>query len=51
MLPLMGFVAFSLLLFGFPFMVVLLATFIITSFFFLPNLNMNILVQQILGGD
>jgi len=50
MLPLMGFVAFSLLLFGFPFMVVLLATFIITSVFYLPDLNMNILVQQILGG-
>jgi len=50
MLQLMGVVAFTLLLLGFPFMVVLLATFLVVSFFFFPDLNLNILVQQILSG-
>lgn len=50
MLQLMGLVAFTLLFLGFPFMVVLLATFLVVSFFFFPNLNLNILVQQILSG-
>lgn len=50
MLQLMGAVAFTLLFLGFPFMVVLIATFLVVSFFFFPDLNLNILVQQILGG-
>lgn len=50
MLQLMGVVAFTLLFLGFPFMVVLLATFLVVSFFFFPDLNLNILVQQILSG-
>ena len=50
MLQLMGVVAFTLLFLGFPFMVVLIATFLVVSFFFFPNLNLNILVQQILCG-
>ncbi len=50
MLQLMGVVAFTMLFLGFPFMVVLLATFLVVSFFFFPNLNLNILVQQILSG-
>ncbi len=50
MLQLMGVVAFTLLFLGFPFMVVLIATFLVVSFFFFPNLNLNILIQQILSG-
>ena len=50
MLQLMGVVAFTLLLLGFPFMVVLIATFLVVSFFFFPDLNLNILIQQILSG-
>jgi len=50
MLQLMGVVAFTLLFLGFPFMVVLITTFLVVSFFFFPDLNLNILVQQILGG-
>jgi TRAP-type mannitol/chloroaromatic compound transport system permease large subunit len=50
MLQLMGAVAFTLLFLGFPFMVILIATFLVVSFFFFPDLNLNILVQQILGG-
>ena len=50
MLQLMGVVAFTLLLLGFPFMVVLFATFLVVSFFFFPDLNLNILIQQILSG-
>lgn len=50
MLQLMGVIAFTLLFLGCPFMVVLIATFLVTSFFFFPDLNLNILVQQILNG-
>ena len=50
MLQLMGVVAFTLLLLGFPFMVVLITTFLVVSFFFFPDLNLNILIQQILSG-
>ena len=50
MLQLMGVVAFTLLFLGFPFMVVLITTFLVVSLFFFPDLNLNILVQQILGG-
>lgn len=50
MILFMAIIAFTLLFLGFPFMVVLIGTFLATTFFYLPDLNMNILVQQILGG-
>jgi tripartite ATP-independent transporter DctM subunit len=50
MILFMAIIAFTLLFLGFPFMVVLIGTFIATTFFYLPDLNMNILIQQILGG-
>lgn len=50
MILFMAIIAFTLLFLGFPFMVVLIGTFLATTFFYLPDLNMNILIQQILGG-
>jgi len=50
MLALAGIVAFTFLFLGFPFMVVIIATFLVVTFFFFPNLNLNILIQQMLSG-
>ena len=50
MLGLLGVVAFVMLFLGFPFFVILITSFLVVSFFFFPDLNPNILAQQILGG-
>ncbi len=50
MLPLMGVVAFSLLLLGFPFFVVLVGTSLITLLIFFPDTNMILLIQQVVSG-
>lgn len=40
----------SMLLFGFPFMVILLGSLILHAMIYMPNFNFNVLVQQVLTG-
>lgn len=50
MLLLMGIIAFSLLLLGFPFFIILIGTCLISILVFFPDMNLTLLVQQILSG-
>lgn len=50
MLSTMAGIAFSLLLLGFPFFVILIGTCMITILIFFPDMNLTLIVQQILSG-
>jgi hypothetical protein len=46
----MGITMFATLMLGFPFMVIILGSIMVYIYGFMPNFNMNVLVQQVLTG-